>query len=156
MPADSRRLIHLIISRGDNDLVALTETQPARPPHSAYGIATIYQSLPAFLADPGIGMVVPADTPVACLDALGPQARTEFAVLGPLPGVELPRGTIASSGNRRSYRGEHWSQLGMLTPVSIDVYLHLVCQAGGTVRLARDLTDPPARPGMHPRGAKRI
>lgn len=79
---------------------------------------------------------VPPDTPLARLDLLTYHQGHDFLLRGSLPDASLPAGAIRPpTGPRRTYRGERWDTLGMLTSVSIDVYLALVSQIGGVVTL---------------------
>ncbi len=84
---------------------------------------------------------VPPDTPTARLDLPPHHEGHDFKLRGPMPNASLPAGTLCPpTGPRRIYRGDRWDTLGMITTVSIDVYLALVCHAGGVVALTSTLT----------------
>ncbi|ALG06328.1 hypothetical protein AOZ06_04775 [Kibdelosporangium phytohabitans] len=73
---------------------------------------------------------------MARLDALDRHVESQFMLSGPMVAAFLPRGTVWSESRRLTpYQGQVWDRIGMLSFVSIDVYLNLVCQVGGTVHL---------------------
>lgn len=118
---------------------ALLETPPPHPTRSRFSHAHTDAPLQSVLRR--ALWHVPPDTPIARLDLLPYHQGHDFLLRGPMPEASLPTGAIRPpTGSRRTYRGERWDTLGMLTSVSIDVYLALVSQVGGTVTLISALT----------------
>jgi hypothetical protein len=117
----------------------LLETRPPHPARSRFSHAHTDESLESVLRR--TIWHIPPDTPLVRLDLLPYHEGHDFLLRGPLPDAALPAGAIRPpTGPRRTYRGERWDTLGMLTSVSIDVYLALVSQIGGVVTLISAFT----------------
>lgn len=143
MPNPATTTVQLVIVRASSHLHALLVAGHNQRRHAHHTVITVYQTLTGFLNEHN----VPADTPVARLDVLDPQLENDFTVSGPMPATFLPVGTVSPPERTvMPYRGQPWHELGMLSYVSIDVYLSLACQVGGTICLAGDITKGPTRP----------
>jgi hypothetical protein len=111
---------------------ALLEPRPPTPTTSPYSVSTTHERLAPVLRSPA--WTIPGDTPIARLDLIPFHVSADFELLGPMPAAYLTAGTVRPAGGPRyRYSGERWDTLGMLTTVSIDVYLTLVRQVDGTV-----------------------
>src|SRR4051812_3880578 len=103
---------------------ALIETRPPKSATSPYSVSTTQEPLVSILSSPAWN--ISGDTPIARLDAIPFHVSTDFVLLGPMPAAYLAAGTVRpATGPRFRYSGERWDTLGMLTSVSIDVYLTL-------------------------------